>query len=118
MTRADQMRRDLRIAFEFRAGIPQAEIAAAHGISVRTVGRAVWRVTQMGTTTGAAVEELSRRYTELTAAIEDLAIGRVGGSRAEALCEQLPLLRERHEVRLELARLVPAEQLASGVDGI
>jgi DNA-binding Lrp family transcriptional regulator len=103
MTRTDQLRRDLRIAFEFNAGVPQAELAGAYGISERTVRRAIRRAAQSGERTGEAIEELSRRYTELTAAIEDLALARGGADRLAAISEQVPMLRERHELRLALA---------------
>ncbi len=56
---------------------------------------------------------MGRRYCEITAAVEDLAIARHGFSpedRTSSIRAQLPLLRERHDLILALAELGAEEE--------
>jgi hypothetical protein len=93
MTTRDRLRRDLEICLEVGSGDSQADIARRHGVSTRTVRRALMRV---GGRVGVGWSMFETRWIQIDATIESLAMRRVeeGGSTAaiEAIRLQADLM--------------------------
>ena len=114
MTRDRQLRRDLAIALEAIGGRPQREIATRYGICTRTVRRAIGRAQQLadGNYSKETLESLDKRWTELTASIEDLGIARIEAQNPRtliaAISKQSKLMHARSKLQIACARIDPA----------
>ena len=101
MSRGAQARRDLMMLVEQSAGATQSEIAARHGVCVRTVRRAIKRARAMtpGSVDGASVRMLGEYMAWLDVAISELAVARMSAAsprtRLAATRVQLSLMTSR-----------------------
>lgn len=114
LNRRQRYERDLAMAHAAAAGNCYREIARAHGVSEKTVQRAVHRVRSRQASTLPVLERTAEHVLRLDRSIEDLALARAAGptprSMIAAIQCQATLLMERHR----LAACLWPKSVASG----
>lgn len=111
MRRSEQSRRDRRIAFE-RKTTAAGEVARRHGVSTRTVRRAVRRVErEVGRDGMIGIDLMARQKARLESANDELSrlrgrhddpelLVRIVSAQLEVIREEVDLARERGELGL------------------
>lgn len=113
MSRQARLRRDLCMTVESASGSSHQQIAQRHGVSTKTVQRAIMRARGAGSDVGSDSPGglLSDHWLKLEQAKEDLALARIGAAndrtRVAATRLQTALMREQWNMLLQLG-LVPS----------
>lgn len=113
MRREARVQRDLVMRFESLSGLTHKEIARRHGVSTKTVQRAVARARcpSFPSTDTHGVDQLSERWAQIERMIEDLALARMEATNPRT---QVAAIRVQSTLLIEQVRMLIALRPAPG----